>query len=222
MASAAILKAVKLLRNYCQITVRLPLDYSAIIWRSQELRSGKVRRWASPPSNIPFVAVGRDGACGHRGPTGGENESVDRLSYENVEGQGIARGGCPHARPQPARFLPERPARAGSWAVGLAGLRCLGRRRAASAPRIAAPGILSAITKTRGACTVRCRSPAEPPAIGTADGPGTAGGGASYGSPAAWPPDPALSTPGENGCYRARRAASLRTNEEHRVTILGS
>jgi hypothetical protein len=89
MTSAAILKAVKLLRNYCQITVRLPPDYNAIIWHSQELRSGKAGRWASPPSRIPFVAVGRDGACGHRGPARGENESVDRLSTKTSRGRAL-------------------------------------------------------------------------------------------------------------------------------------
>jgi hypothetical protein len=81
------------------------------------------------------------------------------------------------------------------------------RRRARRAARIAAPGILSAINKPRGA--FQCASPAEPNAIGTA-------GGCLAAS------QTPLCLHGENGCYHAWRAASCRTNEEHRVTILGS
>jgi hypothetical protein len=223
MASAAILKAVKLLRNYCQITVRLPLDYIAIIRHSQELRSSKVRRWASPPSYIPFVAVGRDGACGHRGPTRGQNESVDPLSYENVEGQGITLGGCPHRNPQPPGFFPNAPARrarAGSWAVGFADLRSDNEKAGSYRTAHGAPGIIiSAINKTRGACTVRADLPAnQTPSALLMGPPGTAVAAQAMG-----PGGPPLCLHrGENRCYRALRAPRSRTNEEHRMTILGS
>jgi hypothetical protein len=182
MASAAILKAVKLLRNYCQITVRLPLDYSAIIWHSQELRSGMVPQWATPPSNIPFVAVGRDGACGHRGPAGGENESVGSLVIRKCRGQGITVGECLARATDRSRPVSSRTPLHGTHGLAVGQWACrsqlfgetLQGEGGLLAHRVAAPGISSAMNKPRGACTVRADLPANHTPSALLMGPGTA------------------------------------------------
>jgi hypothetical protein len=186
MASAGILKAVKLLRNYCQITVRLPLDYSAIIWHSQELRSGKVRRWASLPSNIHLLRS----AVTERG--GIADLHAGRMSQSIACHTKTSRG-----RALAARFLPERPCTARTGGQLGSGLCRSDKRQDEGGllPHRASRPLALYRRSTKRAVRAQCAgSSAEPNAIGSADGPARhSGGGASYGGPA----DPALSTPGK-------------------------